>query len=40
MRQFQNKKTGDIIFVDDTDKELLKKYEDNKEFEEYFALVE
>lgn len=40
MRQFVNKKTGEIIFVDTTDKDLLKEYETSNEYEEYFALVD
>ena len=39
MRQFVNKKTGDIIFVDTKDEDLIKEYETNEEYEEYFALV-
>ncbi len=38
MKQYQNKNTGEVIFVDDTDEDLIKLYEDDENYEEYFAL--
>jgi len=40
MKQYYNKKTGDIVFVNEKDEDLIKEYEASNEYEEYFVLVE